>query len=117
MNAKEAGKLVGVMAIYDNRTSDDAVIVFWLKAIGDLDYADCEAAVVTHYRDSTEWVKPAHIRRQVAAIRAARLAAAGDELPTGDIADDPRAYLARLQRTRAAVAAGRTVLRQIGSPQ
>jgi len=120
MSAEEVGKLLGLMALADNRKPPeddkgrDAMIAFWLSMVGDLDYADAAQAVRDHYRESTEWLKPNHIRRRVAAIRSARLAAAGNDLPTGEIADDPRAYLASLRRTRSAVAEGRPVLRQIG---
>jgi hypothetical protein len=123
MNADEVGKLLGLMALADNRKppEDDegrqAMIAFWLSMVGDLSYTDAAQAVRDHYRESAEWIKPAHIRRRVAAMRTARLAAADYDLPTGEVADDPRAYLARLRREREAIAAGRPVLRQIDGAQ
>ncbi len=119
MDDIEVGKLLGLMALADNRKppEDDegrkAMIAFWLGMIGDLSYNDAAQAVQDHYRDSAEWIMPADVRRGVKAIRAARLAAGAVALPTGDVVDDPIAYLAQVRRERAAAADGRPVLRQI----
>ena len=118
MNAKEAGKLIGLMALYDNRKQEDpADVVAWLKVAGDLRYADCDAAVVAHYRESRERIMPADIRQRVAVIRAARLEAAGPVRIPEELADRPLEAREWLQRARRAIADGREPPRAIGSGQ
>ncbi|MFC9973596.1 hypothetical protein ACFVH6_22145 [Spirillospora sp. NPDC127200] len=77
MNVEETAKVVAEIALYDNRESDPATVAAWHRVIGDLDYDETLAAVVGHFRDSTEYLKPAHIRQRVKAARAARITAAG----------------------------------------
>ena len=75
MNVEEAGKLLALAALYDNRKVGVPDVMAWHRAIGDLPYADAEAAVVEHYgSDSTERLMPGHVRRRVKAMRADRLA-------------------------------------------
>lgn len=69
MSAHEAKALIDLMALYDNRKSDEADIVGWLKVIGDLRYEDCEQAIIGYYKVSAERIMPAHIRRIVAEVR------------------------------------------------
>ena len=59
MNAAEAGKLLALMALYDNRKAGTADVVAWLKVIGDLQYADCESATLAHYQETRERIMPA----------------------------------------------------------
>lgn len=98
MDANEVGKLLGFMALADNRKppEDDegrkAMIAFWLGQVGDLDYADASQAVQDHYRDSREWIMPADIRRRVKAIRADRLARKPLPAPPAEVADQPGRY-------------------------
>ena len=118
MNATQAGKLIGLMALYDNRKADDpADVVAWLKVVGDLAYRDAEAAVVGHYRESRERIMPADIRQRVAAIRAARLEAAGPVRIPEKLADRPLEAREWLQQTRRAIADGQEPPRAIGSGQ
>jgi hypothetical protein len=115
VNAREAGKLIGLMALYDNRKQATQVdIVAWLKVIGDLAYSDCEAAVIGHYRESTDRIMPANIRERVAAIRQARLDAAGPvEIPE-HLADRPAEAIAWKQRALDAIADGVEPQKAIG---
>jgi hypothetical protein len=114
MTPGEVGKLLGLMALADNRKPPDeadregrqAMIFYWLEMIGDLTYADCAQAVRDHYRDSREWIMPADIRRRVRAIRDARLARTRLPAPAPEIADDTTAYREVLADTIRAAADG-----------
>lgn len=65
--------LLTLAAAYDRRKPDNAAATAWLLAVGDLRLDDAKLAVVAHYRDSSEWLMPAHVRAYVKAIRAARV--------------------------------------------
>ena len=68
MNAVEIGTVLAKAAAFDRRKVGEADILAWLEAIGDLGYADALAAVTRHFRDSTEYLQPAHIRQHVEEI-------------------------------------------------
>lgn len=80
MNAEETGKLLATCATFDRRTTGEADVIAWLRVLGDLDYRECEAAVIGYYADSRDWIMPADIRsrvmreRRAAAGRARRAA-------------------------------------------
>lgn len=63
MNLTEAANILGLAATYDRRTIGDAEIVAWQAALSDVEFTDAQAAIVAHYRDSTDWLMPAHVRR------------------------------------------------------
>jgi hypothetical protein len=98
VDADQVGKLLGLMALADNRKppEDDegrrAMIAFWLGQVGDLAYADAAEAVQAHYRDSREWIMPADIRRRVKAMRADRLARKPLPAPPAEVADQRGRY-------------------------
>ena len=102
MNGDEAGMLLGLMALADNRKppEDDegrqAMIGLWLSMIGDLAYADAARAVQDHYRDTRDWIMPADIRRRVKAIRSDRIRHAVIPAPPAELADSPVAYKAAM---------------------
>lgn len=120
MDADEVGRLLGLMALADNRKppEDDegrkAMITFWLSMVGDLAYADASQAVQAHYRDSRDWVMPADIRSRVAEIRQERLRAAGPVVIPEELADSPAEALAWKQERVTAIADGRLQPRAIG---
>ncbi len=68
MDARDVARVLTKAAAFDQRTVGDGDILAWLDAIGDLDVVDALAAVTRHYRDSTDFLRPAHLRRQVAGI-------------------------------------------------
>jgi hypothetical protein len=98
VNAAEIGDLLGFAALYDNRKASDPDVMAWLKAIGDLPYADCEAAIAAHYGDSTERVMPGHIRTRVKAVRAERLARTPLAPPAPSLTEQPSLYREALRR-------------------
>jgi hypothetical protein len=90
VNRSETALLLGAIAARDQRTVGETDVLAWHEDLEDLDFADCRAAVTRHFRDSTERIMPAHIRRHVRAIRDARRASqVVAELPPGRFEDDP----------------------------
>jgi hypothetical protein len=75
MNITGTASVLAKAAAYDRRTVGEADIMAWHEAIGDLDVVDALQAVAAHYRDSTDWLMPAHVRRIAADMdRGRRLA-------------------------------------------
>lgn len=69
MTPADVAEVLAAAGAYDGRTVGMADVGAWHAAIGDLDPQDALAAVVRHYQNSTEWMKPAHVRQNVLAIR------------------------------------------------
>lgn len=67
MNLEAAARILARAAAYDRRTIGAADVRAWHDALADLDEAACHLAVIAHYRDQTDWLMPAHIRRHVEA--------------------------------------------------
>lgn len=67
MNLEAIARVLARVAAYDRRTVGRADVAAWHDALDDLDEDACHRAVVAHYRDSTEWLMPAHVRRRVEA--------------------------------------------------
>jgi hypothetical protein len=122
MTPGEIGKLLGLMALADNRKPPDeddkegraAMIAFWLEMIGDLTYADCALAVRDHYRESREWIMPADIRLRVRRMRDARLKAVPEPVPPPELLEDDEAYCEWLRLETKRIADGKPGLRAIG---
>ena len=116
MNVEEAGKLLALAALYDNRKVGVPDVMAWHRAIGDLPYADAEAAVVEHYgSDSTERLMPGHVRRRVKAMRADRLARTPLPAPPAEAADEPGRYKRVIAANVERIADGLSVQRAIGA--
>lgn len=113
MTPKETGKLLGIAALYDARKVDAAVVVAWHEIVGDLPFADAEAAVKAHYAESTERLMPAHVRERVRAIHADRLARNPVPDAPREIASDPAAYLRWRNEQTQRIASGEPALRAL----
>lgn len=72
MTPADAARILAVAAAFDRRTVGETDAKVWADALGDLDPRDCVEAVRAHYRDSTAWCMPAHVRRLVEQHRRAR---------------------------------------------
>jgi hypothetical protein len=99
MTPGETAKVLLKASVYDRRTVGAADIEGWYEALGDLDLGDCLAAVGRHFRESTDWLMPAHVRRIVKEIRDERHRREPHEiraLPSRFEQDEDRA--ARLER-------------------
>lgn len=68
MNRAEIAQLLGLAAARDRRTVGTADVAAWFEDLGDLDFVDARTAISRHFRETTDWLMPAHIRRHVAAI-------------------------------------------------
>lgn len=91
MTPADTARVLAKAAAYDQRTVGHADVLAWHEALGDLDPTDALTAVTRHYRDNTDRLMPAHIRRNVTTIRAERRTAQHSEplaLPSR-FEDDP----------------------------
>lgn len=91
MTPAEAQVLLSMAAAYDNRKPDPDAAKAWAAALDDLRFEDCREALLAHYRDSTEWLMPAMVRRSVKRLRAARIAEHPPLTPPADLDGDERA--------------------------
>ena len=82
MNRADAARLLALAAAYDCRTVGETDVAAWHLALDGLDPERCKAAIVRHYRESTDRVMPAHIRRL------ARTTTDLTHGSTGTVADD-----------------------------
>lgn len=69
MTIEHIKRLLAMAAARDNRTPSQAMARAWEQDLGDLEFADCFQAMNRHYRESADWIQPAHIRAQVRIIR------------------------------------------------
>ena len=110
MTPGDTARVLAKVQAYDRRTVGETDILAWHETIGDLDYADALAAVSRHYRESTQWLMPAHIVRGATEIaderRRANLRARADReleqappVATEDRSAEVRALLAELRDT------------------
>lgn len=70
-------QLLALISSTDGRKLGRHTPAAWMEILGDYEYADCRAAVIEHFRTSTDWLTPAHIVRAVKAQRGKRLKAIG----------------------------------------
>ena len=119
MNTDEVIDLLTLAASYDRRKVGESDVAAWGLAIGDLPFADARDAVIAHYRESADWIMPAHVRRHVGEIRAKRLKAAGDlerHIPE-ELADRPIEYAKALDNLVIAVRDGQSGPKAIESAE
>ena len=62
MTPTETANLLTLIKRYDNRKFDDATVIAWHHLLADLTYDHCVNAVTDHFRESTTYLLPAHIR-------------------------------------------------------
>jgi hypothetical protein len=116
MTRSEIALLLGACAARDQRTIGETDVLAWHEDIGDLDFEDARAAVSQHYRESTERIMPAHIRRLVRIIRDRRRATnVVSTLPPGKCEDDPErdARIARNKQKLSAIMSGIAAKRSV----
>lgn len=104
MTPADASELLTIAAAFDRRTIGKADAIAWADALQGLDVADCGDAIRDHFRDSTEYLMPAHVRRGVQRIRDERIRAYFSE-PDYD-KDDVHGGLRAIRRARRAVGDG-----------
>lgn len=69
MNLEETSKVLGKLALYDNRKVGQADVLAWHEVLGRLDLRDCLEAVTVHYSESSQRAMPADIRKLAIVIR------------------------------------------------
>jgi hypothetical protein len=112
MNAVQVGRLLGEIALRDNRKLPErdedktAAIATWLDLLGDLTYADCLTAVKDHFRESDEYLKARHIRERVAAMQRDRVLAAPSLEPPLELLGNEAKYREWLRDAQQAIANG-----------
>lgn len=106
MTDDQVWDLLTSAAAFDRRTAGKVDKEAWLAALGDLRFEDCQAAVIAHYRETTDWLMPSHIRKRVREMRADRVADAEIPPPPRELVDNPAAYTAALRAAEAAAADG-----------
>jgi hypothetical protein len=114
MTRDEVIDVLSLAAAYDRRKPAGADIDAWQLAIGDLSFGDSKLAVVAHYRESTEWLMPAHVRAYVRAVRAERMQ---DAPLAGRPPADAAGYGEWLRTERKRIADGTPAPRAIRSAQ
>lgn len=72
MDHSQVALLLGLASTRDYRKIGETDVMAWHQDIGDLDFEDASLAVSLHYRESTDRIMPAHVRRLVRQIRAER---------------------------------------------
>jgi len=75
MNSTELGRVLARIAVADKRNIDEITIAHWNECIGDLPYAATMTAITDHFRNSTDYLMPAHLVRAVTAARRLELPA------------------------------------------
>lgn len=119
MTPAETFNLLRTIAALDRRTVGEADALAWHATLRDLPYADCRDAVVAHYRDSADWIMPAHVRQRVRAARRERLARTPVPDPPPEMADHPGRYQAWVAAKVRQIADGKDLnreLRRSGAP-
>lgn len=117
MTQSEAAQLLAVAAAFDRRTVGEPDAVAWADALADVNPGDALEAVRRHYRDSTDYLMPVHVRRLVKEIRAERLAAVEEPPPPAELTDDPEGYIAWTKRVRRQIADGERLPDVVLSPR
>lgn len=61
MRKSQVADVLTLAASFDARTVGNADVEAWFLAIGDLDFEETMAAVIEHYKTSTDRLMPAHL--------------------------------------------------------
>lgn len=72
MNEPEAFKLLTLASARDGRTVSQSVAKVWSEDLRHIDFADAVEGLAIHYRESTDWLLPAHVVRCVRRVKDAR---------------------------------------------
>lgn len=69
MNKQECAKVLAKIQLGDNRQVDALTLDEWFDTIGHLEFADAIEAVTMHRQESTDWLMPAHVIKNVRRVR------------------------------------------------
>jgi hypothetical protein len=62
MTPAEAARVLARAAAFDKRTASEVEARAWAEALPEINEADAIEAIVRHYRASTEYLMPGHVR-------------------------------------------------------
>ena len=68
MTPSDMADVLSAAGVYDGRKISQADVAAWHAAVGQFGRDDALAAVVRHYANSTEWMKPAHLKAHILEI-------------------------------------------------
>lgn len=63
MTKSQVAVILGLIAARDRRTVGEVDVHAWHEDIGDLEFDDARRAISAHFRESTEYLMPVHLRR------------------------------------------------------
>ncbi|MDG4796198.1 hypothetical protein [Micromonospora sp. WMMD1082] len=72
MTPPQVAAILALAAARDRRTVGEVDVRAWHEDIGDLDFDDARNAVSRHFRESTEYLMPVHVRRIATELRRQR---------------------------------------------
>lgn len=90
MNRDECAKVLAKIQLGDNRQVDRATLAEWFDSLKMLRFEDAIEAVTMHRVNSTEYLQPAHIHRNVRLVVAARVEAQKALSAREDIVGGPK---------------------------
>jgi hypothetical protein len=61
VNRDDAVKLLAIASAFDNRKPNEAQAIAWAEVLDGLDPRDCVEAIKGHYKESKEYLMPAHV--------------------------------------------------------
>ncbi len=61
MDKAEVAKLLTQASLVDNRRITEAHVEQWWRILSHLDFAECERAIVEHFKVSNEYLQPRHL--------------------------------------------------------
>lgn len=79
MNSSEARTLLDGIRLVDNRRVNDGTVEMWRRILSDLELAECQFAVIEHFKTSSSYLEPQHIRHIVKKWREEKAALAQKE--------------------------------------
>jgi len=69
MNKTETAKLLTIASMIDNRTVATETVEAWHMVVGHIDFDLAQEAMNLHWRESTEYLIPAHITKNLPRVR------------------------------------------------
>jgi hypothetical protein len=61
VNRDDVVKLLAIASAFDNRKPNEAQAIAWAEVLTGLDPRDCAEAIKEHYKESREYLMPAHV--------------------------------------------------------
>lgn len=112
MDVVGAAKVLAVAAAIDGRKPSDEASKVWAAILYDVRVADAEDAVLMHYRESADFIRPAHVVAMVKRMRIKRWEEHGAidtaAAPPAELDDSPRKAIEWTRLYRMSIGGGAT---------